>query len=139
MDRLSYATSLDSLAGELARKLDQQLQDHMKRENDTITPLVSSFEGIAKGNWPADAAELSQRFSAAETQYQQLLAEHREIRSLVNRLQAAAREEKEEEIVQFCEELTVHAQLEEQVLYPAAVITGRYMELWGKSRGNGSH
>lgn len=137
MDQLSYATSLNSLTGELARKLDQMLREHMVRESATVNPLLSSFVVLAQGKWPEDAVELSKRFSEAEASYEQLLSDHREILSLVNRLQAAAREEKEEEIVRFCEDLAVHAQLEEQVLYPAAVIAGRYMALWGKQRGDG--
>jgi hypothetical protein len=47
------------------------------------------------------------------------------LQTLVN----AAKEEKKIEYVRFAEKLTLHAQTEEEVLYPAAILIGEHLKL----------
>jgi hemerythrin superfamily protein len=53
-----------------------------------------------------------------------MLAEHKQIRAATEKLRDAAREEKATQPEQFAEQLLLHAQSEEEVLYPAAVLVG---------------
>ncbi len=58
-----------------------------------------------------------------------MLAEHQEIVTALRSLVATAREESHGDVVEFAEKLMLHAQTEEEVLYPAAILVGRYLKL----------
>jgi regulator of replication initiation timing len=53
-----------------------------------------------------------------------MLEEHKRIRAATEKLRIAAREEKAPAQEQLAETLAAHAQTEEEVLYPAAVLVG---------------
>jgi iron-sulfur cluster repair protein YtfE (RIC family) len=53
-----------------------------------------------------------------------MLEEHKQIRVAVEQLRTAAREEQATRYERLAEELALHAQTEEEVLYPAAVLVG---------------
>jgi hypothetical protein len=58
-----------------------------------------------------------------------MLAEHKQLTEALHKLAAAAREENKPDHVAFAEELIRHAQNEEQVLYPATLVIGDYLNL----------
>jgi iron-sulfur cluster repair protein YtfE (RIC family) len=135
-DQLGYAVSLKSPTGEIARQLEATLKNHLRREDEMITPLLATFPNLAAGRLPVDAASLIELFERAEKNYESLLGEHAEITRIVERLRPTAESDREEEVVRFCDELLAHARLEEQVLYPAAVVAGRFMKLRESQREN---
>lgn len=57
-----------------------------------------------------------------------MLAEHRDIVAALTKLVDAARAENRPEVIQFAEKLMLHAQTEEQVSYPTALLIGRYVK-----------
>jgi hypothetical protein len=57
-----------------------------------------------------------------------MLAEHQEIVAALRSLTAAAQEERQRVVVEFAEKLMLHAQTEEEVLYPAAILVGRHLK-----------
>jgi hypothetical protein len=61
--------------------------------------------------------------------YDRMIAEHREITAALQQLAAAAREEKKPQQAEFAGALMLHAQNEEQILYPAALVLGDYLKL----------
>src|SRR5690606_39075599 len=61
--------------------------------------------------------------------YNQMLDEHKEISRALEKLAEAARAEDNPEQVRFAESLMLHAQNEEQVLYPATLVIGDYLKL----------
>ncbi len=58
-----------------------------------------------------------------------MLKEHKEILSALEKLVDAAKEENKSEYAHFAEKLKLHAQTEEEVLYPAAILVGEYLKL----------
>ena len=60
-------------------------------------------------------------------QLPRMLQEHAIIREAVERFRAAADKGGREEYVRFSDELAAHARQEEEILYPAAVLVGRYI------------
>jgi hypothetical protein len=53
-----------------------------------------------------------------------MLDEHKRIRAAVEELRVAARAEQSIRYEQLAEQLALHAQTEEEVLYPAAILVG---------------
>ena len=64
---------------------------------------------------------------ALERELPQMLAEHRRVGVARERFEAAARKAGKAEYVRLSETLAAHALQEEQVLYPAAILVGRYV------------
>ena len=68
-----------------------------------------------------------------------MLAEHRQILAALDGLRAAARAAGRPEYESFAAALALHAQHEEHVLYPAAILLGEHLErMVGKRRAAGS-
>lgn len=133
-DQLAYAVSLRGRTGDVARELDLKLKEHVRHEDETVTPLLAAFEDLAAGQWPSDAMALGERFRAAERSYPRLISEHGDILAVAGRLREVAGAESEEEVVAMCDKLQCFAKVEEKVLYPAAVIAGRYLRMWERER-----
>jgi hypothetical protein len=58
-----------------------------------------------------------------------MLADHQKIVGALAELRKAAAAAGRHEYVEFADELTLHAKNEEQVLYPTALLVGRYVKL----------
>ena len=58
-----------------------------------------------------------------------MLQEHKDIVVALRKLIAAAKQENKLEHARFAEKLILHAQNEEEVLYPAAILVGEYLKL----------
>ena len=62
-----------------------------------------------------------------------MLEEHKAILVALRHLKEAAQRAGHADIVAFAEQLALHAQTEEEVMYPAAVLVGRYLRLAARS------
>lgn len=57
-----------------------------------------------------------------------MLAEHKAIVGTLGKLSDVAKKENKMECVRFSEKLMLHARTEEEVLYPASVLVGKYLK-----------
>jgi hypothetical protein len=64
-----------------------------------------------------------------KSELRQMLEEHEAIVGALKSLVAAATDEKHPEIADFARRLMHHAMIEEQVMYPAALLVGEYVRL----------
>jgi hemerythrin superfamily protein len=64
-----------------------------------------------------------------KTDLSQMLKEHEEIVAALEKLVAEARKERKLEYARFTDRLTWHAQTEEEVYYPAAILIDEYLKL----------
>ena len=58
-----------------------------------------------------------------------MLLEHKQIVGTLKNLTEAARFEGKDEFIHFADNLILHAQTEEEVLYPASILVGEYLKL----------
>jgi hemerythrin-like domain-containing protein len=126
-------------AGELgaaATALDKVMRQHVAREEQFALPPIALLPRLARGEAAADmevALTLTDRLQA---ELPEMLSEHQEIIRAVRKLLVAARNQDKVEYAEFAERLLRHIRLEEDVLYPAAVLAGRYLRLrLGRSEG----
>ena len=73
-----------------------------------------------------DTIAMAERLRA---ELKQMLSEHREIVARLKTLMETSLKENKLDYVQFAEKLTLHAQTEEEVLYPAAILVGEYLKM----------
>jgi len=64
-----------------------------------------------------------------KAELQQMLEEHKAIVAALKKLAEAAKKEKKIEYARFAEKLILHAQTEEEVNYPTAILVGEYLKL----------
>ena len=127
-ETLAGATAEPGALGETARSLAEALHPHFRREEEIATPPLGLLAAIAAGD-PVDAmTDVLPLTDALERELPQMLAEHGRIRQALAAFRAAAEAAGREDYVDFSEGLAAHARQEEEVLYPAAILVGRYVK-----------
>jgi hypothetical protein len=121
---LEQATRAPGRVGEAAAELARVLHPHFERENQIALPPLGLLAALARGARPADEAAALEMTDALKAEMPRMLAEHQEIRVATMRLRNVARAEGAAAVEHLAEELAAHAQMEEDVMYPAAILVG---------------
>jgi hypothetical protein len=122
--RLVSATKEPGAVGEAAREVARLLHPHFVREEEFALPPLGLLAQLARDGANAQMTEVLPMTRRLKAELPQMLAEHRQIVGALGKLSAAAREAGRPEHERFAEALVLHAQTEEQVLYPAALLVG---------------
>ncbi|MGA2308978.1 MAG: hemerythrin domain-containing protein [Candidatus Bathyarchaeia archaeon] len=99
------------------------------KEEDFALPPLGLLPSLSKGKVTSDMKDILLMTDKLKTDLNQMLKEHEEIMALLEELVTAARKEKKLKYVRFADRLTLHAQTEEEVYYPAAILIGEYLKL----------
>ena len=127
-ENLEEATMELGSIGEAAKAMHEALQPHfLKEEEFALLPLGLLFQ-LSKGQTTPEMKEMIVMAEKLKAELDQMLKEHKEIVARLKILTEAALKENKLEYVQFAEKLALHAQTEEEVLYPAAILVGKYLE-----------
>lgn len=136
---LKAATKAGGRVGEAANEVARQLHPHFAREEEFALPPLALLGALAKGAADPAMADVLALTDKLEAELPGMLAEHEDIVAALGELEAAAEAEDKPEYERFAEKLIAHARTEEEVLYPAAVLVGRYVRLslgTGKTANN---
>lgn len=125
---LARASEESGELGSAAEQLERALAPHFKREEEIATPPLGLLPKLARENATAEMRAILPMTDALERELPQMLQEHEAIRAAVTRFRAAAAKAGRDEYVRFSDELAAHARQEEEILYPAAVLVGRYVK-----------
>jgi hypothetical protein len=123
-EALEAAVKAPGRTGAAARDVAAVLGPHFKREDEIALPPLGLLAPLARGERPAGMSEALAMSDALRKELPRMLEEHKQIRAATEKLRDAAREEKATAHRQFAEELLRHAQSEEEILYPAAILVG---------------
>lgn len=99
------------------------------REEEFALPPLGLLASLANGAVEPDMAGVLALTDELETALPGMLAEHKEIVAALGDLEAAANAENKPQYARFAGKLIQHARTEEEVLYPAALLIGRYVRL----------
>jgi len=127
--RMKRAMREEGRTGEFARQVMQVMDGHMLREEKFALKPLGLLRVLGRGETPRDLADALEMVRGLKREMPQMIEEHRQISDLLRRLASAAQAEGKAEFVALAEELIVHAHLEEDVLYPAAMLVGEYAGL----------
>jgi hypothetical protein len=119
-----------------AREVAAILLPHFEEEEAYAMPPLGLLESMARKE-PLDQAHVQAAIGMADRlrdEYGKMLKEHEVMTVALRKLAAAARDEDKREQAAFAESLIMHAQNEEQVLYPATLVIGDYLRLQRASR-----
>ena len=121
---LVRATSAPGRVGIAARELAAILHPHFVREEEIALPPLSLLAPLARGELTPEMRDVLPLTDALRSELPRMLEEHAAIRAATKRLGEAARAENDAAVVHLAEKLALHAQSEEELFYPAAVLVG---------------
>jgi hypothetical protein len=126
-DDLRHATSLPAATGEAARAVAKLMHPHFVKEEEYALPPLGLLGALARGEVSPEMREVLALTDRLMAELPEMLAEHRAIVGALDKLAAAAQADGHDEVVEFVAELKLHAQTEELVAYPAAILVGEYV------------
>ena len=136
-DALQKAAAPPGKTGKAARDVLDVLAPHILAEQEYAMPPLSQIARIARGEITPDMGRIIEKTDAFRVELPHMLEEHKLIVAALRRLMQAAAAEKQHGAAQFAQKLIQHAQLEEEVLYPAAILVGEYLRLKMACDGSG--
>jgi iron-sulfur cluster repair protein YtfE (RIC family) len=128
-ETLARAVREPGALGAAARRVEQVLHPHFVREEQIALPPLGLLPKLARGEVTAGMADVLPLTDKLQAELPQMLADHRKIEAALAELKRTAAAAGRKDYVEFADELAQHAQNEEQVLYPAALLVGRYVKL----------
>ena len=114
--------------GEAAKAVAKVLHAHFVKENEYALPPLSLLVPLSQGKFDPAMADVLKLTDKLAADMPAMLSEHGDIVTALKALTEAATAENKSEGVQFASMLTAHAQMEEQVTYPTALLIGRYVK-----------
>ena len=126
-EKLRELTCMRGRTGNAAIEVEKLLEPHFVKEEQLALPPLGLLADLSSGQMPPDSAAIIRMTDHLKREMPQMLAEHKKVVAALQQLQEAANAEDNPQGVQFAKALAAHAALEEQVLYPSALLVGRYL------------
>lgn len=126
---LVAATKAGGKVGEAAKSVVQVLHPHFVKEEEYALPPLGLLTMLAEGRLPRDIPAIIAMTDKLKTELNLMLHEHKAVIAALHKLMVVAENNRMSEVVHFAEKLKLHAQMEEEVLYPAAILIGEYLKL----------
>jgi hemerythrin superfamily protein len=126
--QLVKATQVKGKIGEAAKAVAKVLHPHFVKEEEYALPPLCLLRPLAEGKVTPEMAGVFRMTDTLKSVLPQLLKEHKEIMDALKAMAETAVKEKRPEYARFAEKLILHAQTEEEVLYPASILIGEYLK-----------
>ena len=127
--RLDRASTLPGPIGQAVRALLDALQPHQVAEETYALPPLAVLQALSESEIPAEASAVIMMVERLRQELPTMHQEHRAIAALLQNLVTAAREEQNDEIEALSDMVTLHIEMEERILYPAALLVGELLRL----------
>jgi len=105
------------------------LHSHFVNEEVYAIPPLGLLPQLAAGKVTKEMAEVLKMTDKLKAELPAMLKEHQAIVRALDNLVIAAKREGRQEYIRFAEKLKLHAQTEEEVTYPTALLIGEYLKL----------
>lgn len=128
-EQLEAAMSAGGKTGQAAKKVQQVLAPHFAEEEKLAMPPLGLLDDIAQGKVTPEMRPAIAMGEKLRANLPRFLEEHEKIKAALKDLEAAASAEDKPEQIEFARKLILHAQHEEQVLYPAAILVGEHVRM----------
>jgi hypothetical protein len=125
---LVKATKAGGKTAEAAKEVAKVLHSHFVKEEEYALPPLGLLVALSEGKFETSMAEVLKMTDKLEAELPTMLSEHKDIVAALKKLIDAARTENRPDVVHFAEKLMLHAQTEEQVSYPTAILVGHYVK-----------
>lgn len=128
-DALEAATQAPGRVGEAARAVALVLHPHFEREEQIALPPLGLLHELASGTVTPAMTAVLPLTDSLKAELPRMLEQHAAIGAALRKLAEVARAEGASDHAHLAERILLHAQNEEQVTYPAAILVGEYVRL----------
>jgi hypothetical protein len=129
LEQIHTITLFQDSAGVVAIKLNDLMQHHFKEEEEFALPPLGLLSLLASGKIPEQSNEIILLTDKLPSQLTHLSVEHQLIKAFMDELRQADSNGSHPEIIEFEKGLHKHANIEEEVFFPAAILIGEYLKL----------
>jgi len=126
---LAKATQVTGRLGDSAKNVARILDPHFRKEEEYALPPLGLLSLLAGGKIKPDMKEVLPMTDRLKADLPHMLEEHKAIVAALKNFIEETKRAGMPEYAHFAEKLTLHAQNEEEVLYPAALLVGEYIKL----------
>ena len=126
--QLESAVNSGGRTGDSARLLAERLHTHFEKEEEYALPPLGLLAPLGQGKVSEEMRATIALSDKLRAELPQMLNDHKGIVLILDQLGNAAREENKLSVVEFTERLRLHAQNEEEVMYPAAILVGEILK-----------
>jgi hypothetical protein len=126
---LVAATRAGGKTAEAAKTVAKLLHPHFVKEEEFALPPIGLLATLARGKANRTMGSVLDMTDRLRAELPEMVREHKAVVTALRKLIAAAKREKKPVHARFAEKLMLHAQTEEDVLYPAAILVGEYLKL----------
>ncbi|MBI3047633.1 MAG: hypothetical protein HYY76_04915 [Acidobacteria bacterium] len=126
---LAAATRIPGRTGQAAQRVAALLHGHFYREEEFALPPLALLRPLAQGRVSPEMRDVLAMSDRLEVELPRMLDEHKAIVAALDELERAAQANGHPEVVRFVEKLKLHAQMEEEIFYPAAILAGKFLKL----------
>jgi len=124
---LRKATKEPGELGESAIAVAKLMHPHFIKEEEYALPPLALIHSLSEGKVITEMAEVLAMTDKLKAELPQMLAEHKSIVAALEKLSVSAEKSGKREYVDFPKALMLHAQTEEDVAYPTAILIGEYV------------
>jgi hemerythrin superfamily protein len=126
---LARATQVKGKIGEAAKLVAKELHPHFMKEEEYAMPPLGLLSSLSEGKVTTEMKDVLKMTDRLKAELPQMREEHKAIAAALKDLIDAAEKEKKIDYIRFSNKLMLHAQNEEEVLYPASILIGEYIQL----------
>ena len=134
LSEITKITLLGDSTAKAAMKLKELMQHHFSEEEDYVLPSLGLLPALAEGQIPSHSKEVISLAEKLRAQWVHMNVEHQLIKAHMAELIRAADKENHAGITSLEQEITKHVAIEEEVLFPAALLVGEYLKLKSKEQ-----
>lgn len=128
-EELARAIKAGGQVAESAKTVAALLHPHFVKEEEYALPPLGLLPLLAEGRTTPEMRNALVMTNKLKADLPHMLQEHKAVVAALKNLIAAAKQENKPEHALFAEKLILHAQNEEEVLYPAAILVGEYLKV----------
>jgi len=126
---LAKATKEEGEIGTAAKQIAKILHGHFVKEEEFALPPLGLLADLAKGHITEDMKSVLHMTEKLKADLPQMLEEHKQIVQALDKFADVAKKFNRMEYVEFANDLKLHAQTEEEVMYPTAILVGEYIKM----------
>ena len=125
MGSLYEFSRLPGETGKSVKELLDVLEPHFEKEERLAMPVLGTLSELASGDKTAvNLRAIVESQDDLLQEYDNMFEEHTELKKFIQNARRYAKQENHEEVVDLLDALSHHARVEEEVLYPAALLAG---------------
>ncbi len=124
MGSLRSSANFSDGTGRAVKELLKVLEPHFEKEEKVAMPVLGSLSELVSGEHVSNLREIADSQGALLQEYENMFQEHQILKQFIERAKAESKREGHEDVSDLLDALGHHARVEEEVLYPAALLAG---------------